>query len=54
MQPLNFSLIFSGTVNPNGGDEEATGIAMQRGELYAGSCRDKGKIHSLPSYPHVL
>ena len=35
MQPLNFSLIFSGTVNPNGGDEEATGIAMQRGELYA-------------------
>ncbi|MFG9067356.1 hypothetical protein ACEPXS_31460, partial [Pseudomonas aeruginosa] len=23
-------------------------------QAWKGSCRDKGKIHSLPSYPHVL
>lgn len=35
MTPLHFSLIFTGTVSPNGGDEEANGIAMTRGELNA-------------------
>lgn len=35
MSPLHFSLIFTGTVSPNGGDEDANGIAMTRGELNA-------------------
>lgn len=35
MAPLHFSLIFSGTVLPNGGDQEANGIAMTADELAA-------------------
>jgi len=27
-------------------------LHLYRGKM--GSCRDKGKIHSLPSYPHVF
>lgn len=35
MSPMHFSLIFTGTVSPNGGDEKANDIAMTRGELNA-------------------
>ncbi|MDX1296731.1 MAG: hypothetical protein R3260_00610 [Pseudomonas sp.] len=35
MALLHFSLIFSGTVQPNGGDQEANDIAMTAGELAA-------------------
>lgn len=33
MSPLHFSLVFSGTVLPNGGDDEANPQAMTAGEL---------------------
>lgn len=33
MQSIHFSMIFSGTVSPNGGDQEADAFAMTPGEL---------------------
>ena len=35
MSPLHFSLIFSGTVSPDGGDAEAENIALTPVELLA-------------------
>ena len=35
MTPLHFTLFFSGTVQPNGGNENANDIAMTAGELVA-------------------
>ncbi|EMN3633147.1 hypothetical protein [Pseudomonas triclosanedens] len=33
MQSIHFSLIFTGTVSPNGGDEQANHLALTEGEL---------------------